>query len=83
MIKFPKVDTLYQRAWSFVDVADSDLTECASKGECGGLIKASEPKLRVSPTEVLSVGDEKVVMKLLLLQKLQEGNARYLGLRIS
>jgi len=59
LIKIPKVDAFANCLELRGRLPDSDLAECTSKGECGGLVKASEPKPHVLPTEVLSVGDEK------------------------
>ena len=59
MIKIPKADIFKKLLELRGRLPDSNLVKSASRGEREGLIKASEPKPRVSPIEVLSTGNGK------------------------
>src|SRR6185312_16660703 len=59
LIKIPKVDIFTKSLELRGRLPDSNLALGASRGEREGLIKASEPKPRVSPFEALSAGNGK------------------------
>jgi hypothetical protein len=59
LIKIPKVDIFTKSLELRGRLPDSNLALSASRREREGLIKASEPKPRVSPIEVLSAGNGK------------------------
>ena len=59
LIKIPKVDIFTNSLELSGRLPNSNLAQSASKGEREGLIKASEPKPRVSPIEVIGARNGK------------------------